>query len=69
MTDDIKLTDDRKAAVNHTVYWIPIAEIQPPRGTKLLLIDERLGAGTTGEWSPGSPWTHWQGWPKFRRTT
>ena len=65
----IKLTDDRKAAVNHEVFWIPIAEHQPPRGTKLLLINKRHGAGTTGEWYPGSEWTHWQGWPKFRKET
>jgi hypothetical protein len=64
----IKLTDDRKAAVNHEVFWIPIAEVPPPRGTKLLLINDKHGAGTTGEWAPGSEWTHWQGWPKFRRS-
>lgn len=61
----IKLTNDRKAAVNHDVFWIPIKRQTPPRGTKLLLINRKHGAGTTGEWAPGSEWTHWQGWPKF----
>ena len=63
----IKLTNDRKAAVNYAVHWIPVDKYEPPRGTKLLLINERHGAGTHGEWTPGSEWTHWQGWPKFQR--
>ncbi len=63
----IKLTDDGKAAVNHDVFWIPVAEVQPPRGAKLLLINEKYGTAVLGPYSPNQGWTHWQALPKFRR--
>lgn len=61
----IKLDDSRAAAVNTECFWLPVKKFRPPRGVKLLLINRKHGSGTTGDWNPGSEWTHWQGWPKF----
>ena len=67
MTADIKLTNDRTAAVNHALYWLPIAEVPPPRGAKLLLINETYGVAVLGPYAPDQGWTHWQALPKFKR--
>lgn len=64
---NIKLTNDKKAAVNHDVFWIPVTEVQPPRGVKVLLINEKYGTAVMGPYTPGQGWTHWQALPKFRR--
>lgn len=64
---DIKLTNDHAAAVNHSVYWIPVADHPPPRGAKLLLINEKYGVAVLGAYSPGQGWTHWQALPKMLR--
>lgn len=66
MADDIKLTSDRAAAVNHSVYWIDVNDVPPPRGAKLQLINKRFGVATYGAYTPNQGWTHWQGVPKFK---
>lgn len=62
---NIKLDTTGQAAVNATVVWIPIAEVAPPTGVKLLLIDKSSGNAILGQYSPRFGHTHWQGLPKF----
>lgn len=61
----IKTTNDGKAAVNTELFWIPIAEVEPPLGTKLLLINRRQGIALMGYYKQDSGFTHWQGLPRF----
>ena len=61
----IKLTNDKAAAVNQQLYWIPISYQAPPRGARLLLINQALGVAQIGPYTPDAGWTHWQGLPKF----
>jgi hypothetical protein len=63
--NDIKLTNDRAAAVNHRLPWLPINKVPPPRGAKLLLINRALGVAVLGAYAPDQGWTHWQALPKF----
>lgn len=62
----IKTTNDGRAAVNTELFWIPIAEVEPPRGAKLLLINRRQGVATMGEYRVSDNFTHWQALPKFK---
>ena len=66
--EEVKLTNDRAAAVDTTYHW---REVGPttPRGTKLQLIVEGLGVAVYGQWQPGSPWTHWAPLPTFKKNT
>ena len=65
MTADITLTHDRAAAVNQSLHWLAVDKYPPPRSTKLLLINRRLGSAVLGSYTEGSGWTHWQALPKF----
>jgi len=60
----IKINNSRTAAVNQSVYWIPV-DANTPVGVKLQLINRAHGVSTTGSYYMGSDWTHWQGLPKF----
>ncbi len=61
----IKPTSDQAAIVDTSLRWIAIADRQPPRGSKLLLINEAHGVCTLGTWSPQGSWTHWFPLPVF----
>jgi len=52
-----------------TDIHLPVTEMEPPRGGKLLLINRCYGVATIGVYSPDSGWTHWHALPKFRRKT
>lgn len=54
----------KTAAVNQSMFWIPIDE-NTPVGVKLLLINRKFGVTTQGQYYKDSDWTHWQGMPKF----
>lgn len=62
---DIKLTSNRAAAVNTSLPWLPVTKFPPPRGAKLLLINQAFGVATMGAYNPQDGWTHWQGLPHF----
>ncbi len=65
--DHIKVSQNKRAAVNTELFWIPIAEVAPPMGVKLQLINKSCGVATYGSWSGKDKfWTHWQGLPKFQ---
>jgi hypothetical protein len=63
----IKTTTDKAAVVDTAYHWIPIAERQPPRGSKVQLIDDRLGVAVYGPYSPKSTHTHWAPLPTFKK--
>lgn len=63
----IKLSSDRMAVISTVMKWIPIADMEPPRGAKVLLIEERYGVACFGQWYPGNAWTHWFPLPTFDR--
>jgi len=63
----IKLTNDRAALVDTEIKWIAVAERVPPRGAKILAINERFGSARLDNWSPDSDITHWHPLPTFRR--
>lgn len=65
MTENLKLNHTGSVLVDKTYHWIPIDPKNPPRGSKLQLIDRRAGSATYGAWTPGSYWTHYQGLPTF----
>ena len=54
---NIQLTQDRSAAVNHGLYWISVDGQPPPRGAKVLLINEKFGVAVLGPYTPGQGWT------------
>ena len=61
-----ELTHDGAAAVDRTYHWIPITDDhKPPQGSKLQLINRKHGSATSGQWTPGSEWTHYAGLPTF----
>lgn len=64
---NIKVNSMRSAAVNQEIFWIPIDEVEPPAGVKLLLINERNGVAVLGTYHQKHQWTHWQGLPKFKQ--
>lgn len=63
---NIKLTNDRAAAVNTDLFWLDVREHKPPRGARMLLINEAHGVAVIGTYSPEYQWTHWQALPKFQ---
>lgn len=63
----IKETSDGKAVVDTAHFWIPIAEQQPPLGTKVLLINSAAGVALLGAYQRDSFWTHWSPLPRFRK--
>ena len=65
----IKTSGDGVAAVQGCLVWISIAEIPPPEGRKMLLINEQHGVACVGIYREEHKqyWTHWQGLPRFER--
>ena len=64
---NIKVNTAHTAAVVQDHFWIPISEVSPPVGVKILLINERNGVACLGTYLEKHQWTHWQGLPKFRK--
>jgi hypothetical protein len=65
-----KTTSDKLALVDVFHHWTPIdPKHPPPRGVKLLLIDQRLGVAVIGSYSTNTTWTHYAGLPTFKRET
>jgi hypothetical protein len=62
----IKTTSDGAAAVNTEHFWIPVSEVAPPAGVKLLLINRRWGVAHLSIYRKQDDWTHWQALPKFK---
>jgi len=62
----IKPTSDGSAVVNTEHHWISIAEVPPPNGPKLLLIDRRLGVAVMASYTKQGTWTHWCALPRFK---
>jgi len=60
----IKINNSKTAAVNQSVYWIPV-DANTPKGVRILLINSKNGVATIGRICIGDDWTHWQGLPKF----
>jgi hypothetical protein len=62
----IKTTNDKLALVDVRHHWILIdPKNPPPSGSKLLLIDKRLGVAVIGNYNRGGNWTHYAGLPTF----
>ncbi len=62
----VKVNAAHTAAVAQEFFWIPVNEVAPPMGVKLLLINEHLGVACLGHYYQTAGWTHWQGLPKFQ---
>lgn len=63
-----KTTHDQIALVDVFHHWAPIDKKNPPpRGVKLLLINQSLGVATIGNYTANSDWTHYAGLPTFKR--
>ena len=62
----IKTTSDGAAAVNTELFWIPIEQITPPAGVKLMLINRKHGVAHLSIYRKADSWTHWQALPKFK---
>jgi len=61
-------TSDKLALVDVRHHWTPIdPKNPPPSGSKLLLIDKRLGVAVISNYAKGGSWTHYAGLPTFRR--
>lgn len=65
MPDDIKLNNDKTAAVNKSMPWLDARKHPPPRGAKLLCINRALGIAVISSWVPSVGFTHWQALPHF----
>ena len=63
----IKHTADRSTVVDTSVHWIDARETPPPRGSKLLCINKRLGVAVLSVWIPDFKFTHWAPLPTFRK--
>lgn len=63
----IRQTSDGVAVVDTEHHWIPIAEKEPPSGSKVLLINKRYGVALLSIYRKHDDWTHWYPLPKFRR--
>ena len=59
-----KLNTDRSAAVCTDHYWQPVSA-DTPLGVKVLLLNERAGVATLGQYERDSYWTHWSALPKM----
>lgn len=63
-----KTTHDKLVLVDVGHHWKPIdLSKPPPRGVKLLLINQRLGVAVIGNYTANSAWTHYAGLPTFKR--
>ena len=67
MPDEIKVNHDKTAAVNQSVFWLSVAEFQPPFGVRLQLINEQHNIPTYSIYRAGDGFTHWQGVPKWSK--
>jgi hypothetical protein len=61
-----KTTHNKFALVDVDHHWIEIEGNPPPAGTKLLLINRKLGVATIGNFTKGCGWTHYAGLPTFK---
>lgn len=66
MNTSVKVNAAHTAAVAQDFHWIPVKDLPPPLGVKLLLINQKLGVACMGDYHSGHGWTHWQGLPKFK---
>jgi hypothetical protein len=63
-----RTTSDKLALVDVQHHWKPIdPKNPPPLGSKLLLIDKRLGVAVISNYAKGGSWTHYAGLPTFKR--
>lgn len=62
----IKTTHNKAALVDVRHHWIEIEGNPPPAGTKLLLINRKLGVAVIGNYTKGCGWTHYAGLPTFK---
>lgn len=63
----IESTNDKAAIVDRDYHWLDANEFAPPRGPKMLLINERLGVAVLGSWRETDNWTHWCPLPTFEK--
>jgi len=61
----IKQTTDKAAVVDTEFHWIPMTYRTPPRGAKVLVINDKRRSATLDNWTPDSDWTHWAPLPTF----
>lgn len=61
-----KTTHNKFALVDVHHHWIEILDNPPPSGTKLLLINRKLGVAVIGNYTKGCGWTHYAGLPTFK---
>lgn len=68
-TSMIKTSGEGTVAVNESVHWIRIDDVEPPENLKMLLINENYGVACVAYYKTAERqyWTHWQGLPKFQR--
>lgn len=62
----IRATSDRAAIVDTDYHWIDASITPPPRGAKLLCINQAQGVAILSHWVPAFGWTHWCPLPTFR---
>ena len=60
-----RLTSDKVAAVSTEFFWLRVDKHPPPRGAKVLLINERHGVATIGVFNPEYGFTHWAPLPRM----
>ena len=65
----IKQTADKSAVVDTTIHWIDAKDNPPPRGSKLLCINRRLGVAVLSIWIPDFGFTHWAPLPSFKKAS
>jgi len=58
-----KLNTEKTVAVCTDHYWLPISA-DTPLGVKVLLLNERAGVATLGQYETDSYWTHWSPLPR-----
>lgn len=63
----IKPTTDRAAVVDTEFHWLDAKEFPPPRGAKILCINQRQGVALISSWAPAFGFTHWAPLPTFRK--
>jgi hypothetical protein len=63
----IEPTNDKAAIVDRDYHWLDANKFVPPRGPKMLLINERLGVAVLGSWRDADGWTHWCPLPTFEK--
>lgn len=66
MSQDIRINDDRSAAVDHGYHW-RLIDKDTPRGVKLQLINRAAGVAIYGRLTTDDDFfTHWAPMPKFK---